>query len=106
MDGVYVNNAREYFLGPQNSLLFDIQLPTDNIFGLTSDDAPELLVSPTVDSGIYLFLNPLPPGKHVLLWQASQTCPFGDSAQDVTYELTIQPHVGKPPRARKAPHIP
>jgi len=26
IDGVFVNNAREFFLGPQKSLLFDVQL--------------------------------------------------------------------------------
>ncbi len=92
IDGVFVNNARDYFLGPQQSLLFDVQLPTDNVFGLTPDIAPELLLSPSADSGIYLFLHPLPPGTHSLHWKASQTCPFGDFTQDVTYELIVQPH--------------
>jgi hypothetical protein len=57
IDGVFVNNAREFFLGPQKSLLFDVQLPTDNVFGLTIDQVPEFLLSPSADSGIYLFLH-------------------------------------------------
>lgn len=94
IDGVLVNNVQRYFLGPQKSLLFDVQLPIDNVFELTPEDAPELLLSPSADSGIYLFLSPLPPGVHTLHWEASQTCPFGNFTQDVTYQLTIRPHVG------------
>jgi hypothetical protein len=107
IDGVFINNARQYFLGPQKSLLFDVQLPTDNIFGLGSDVIPELLLSPSADSGIYLFLDPLPPGKHALHWKASETCPFGDSTQDITYELTVQPHAnGKSAPTGHGKHIP
>jgi hypothetical protein len=96
--------ARRLLEGPQRytclaggtrsgkTLLFDVQLPTDNVFGLIIDQVPELLLSPSADSGIYLFLHPLRPGKHALHWKASQTCPSGDSTQDVTYGLTVRPH--------------
>jgi hypothetical protein len=89
IDGVFVNNPRQYFLGPQQSLLFDVQLPTENVLGLTPDVAPELLLSPSADSGIYLFLDPLPAGEHSLHWKASETCPFGAFTQDVTYKPNV-----------------
>lgn len=106
IDGVFVNNAREFFLGPQKSLLFDVQLPTDNVFGLTIDQVPELLLSSSADSGIYLFLHPLRPGKHALHWKASQTCPSGDSTQDVTYGLTVRPHDDNAAPIGHGRHIP
>jgi hypothetical protein len=88
IDGSEVDNPLQYF---EQSPLFDVQLPEDNVAGLTPDQAPELLLSPSVDAGYYLFLEPLPPGEHTFHWQASQSCPFGDFAQTVTYHLTVSP---------------
>jgi len=87
INGVAVKNPLQYF---EQSPLFDVQLPEDNIFGLDEDDAPELLLSPVVDAGYYLFLQPLPPGEHTLHWEASLSCPFGDFALEVTYHLTVR----------------
>jgi hypothetical protein len=64
-----------------------VHLPADNLFGATADDIPGLLLSPSVDEGYYLFIQPLPPGEHTLRWQASSAaCGFG---QDITYHLRI-----------------
>ena len=87
IDGVAVKNPLQYF---EQSPLFDVQLPEDNVFGLGEDVVPELLLSPFVDAGYYLFLWPLPPGEHTIHWVASLSCPFGDSAQEVTYHITVR----------------
>ena len=87
INGVAVNNPLQYF---EQSPLFDVQLPEDNVFGLGEDVIPELLLSPSVDAGYYLFLWPLPPGEHIIHWGASQSCPFGDFTQEVTYHLTVR----------------
>lgn len=92
IDGIAVTNPLQYF---EQSLLFDVQLPEDNVLGVSEDDIPALLLSPSVDAGYYLFLQPLPPGEHTIHWEASQSCPFGDFMQDVTYHLTVQPPARK-----------
>jgi hypothetical protein len=93
IDGVAVNNPTQYF---ERSPLFDVQLPTDNIFGVDETVAPQLLVSPSADSGYYLFVNPLEPGNHTIRWTASWTCPFfGDFGQDMRYTVTVVPGTRK-----------
>lgn len=87
INGVAVNNPLQYF---EQSPLFDVQLPEDNVFGVGEDVVPELLLSPSVDAGYYLFLRPLPPSTYTVHWVASQSCPFGDFAQEVTYHLTVR----------------
>jgi hypothetical protein len=87
IDDVAVNNPLQYF---EQSPLFDVQLPEDNVFDVGEDVVPELLLSPSVDAGYYLFLRPLPPGEYTIHWVASQSCPIGDFAQEVTYHLTVQ----------------
>ncbi len=87
IDGVAVNNPVQYF---EQSPLFDVQLPVDNIFGYTPEQVPDLLFSPSVDEGYYLFLQPLPPGTHQIHWKASWTCPFGPFSIDATYSLTVR----------------
>lgn len=82
IDGVPVQNPGSFF---EESALFDVQLPADNIIGLTPEVAPELLLSPCVDAGFYLLVNPLPPGPHTVTFQGS----LGAFSLDVTYNLTI-----------------
>jgi len=82
INGVAVNDPFQYF---EQSRVFDVQLPADSIFGIG-----EVVVSPTVDAGFYLFLQPLPPGEYTIHWAAAMSCPFGSSSQDVTYHLTVR----------------
>lgn len=91
IDGVPVNQPAQYF---EQSPLFDVQLPADNVYGLTENDAPQLLLSPSVDAGYYLFLHPLPPGQHTIQWSAQCHAPVGDFdlQQNVTYEITVLPN--------------
>jgi hypothetical protein len=75
----------------ERSVIFDVQLPEDNILDLTEAVVPNLELSPSVDAGFYLFLQPLPPGSYELHWEGStEACSF-PVAQDVTYHLTIKP---------------
>jgi hypothetical protein len=82
IDGVPVPRPQRFF---EESPLFDVQLPADNIFGATPDVVPQLLLSPCVDAGFYLFVNPLRPGPHTISFQGS----LGDVTVDVTYNLTV-----------------
>ena len=88
IDGIAISNdPNRYF---SKTALFDVQLPEDNIFGVDTSIIPELLLSPSVAQGYFVFLRPLRPGVHTIHWTASQNCPFGDFAQEVTYSLTVQ----------------
>lgn len=85
IDGVAVSNPAQY---REQSALFDVFLPEDNIFGASEAQIPELTLSPSADQGIYLFVLPLKPGAHTLRWQGtSAACGF---SQDITYHLTVQ----------------
>ena len=85
IDGVNVVNPGQYL---EKSVVFDVLLPEDNLFGATGADIPELTLSPSADEGFYLFVAPLAPGTHTIRWQASSAaCGFG---QDITYHLTVK----------------
>jgi hypothetical protein len=86
INGVPVENPLQYH---EQSPLFDVQLPADNVFGVDENLVPRLLLSPSVDAGYYLFLHPLPPGTYTIHWVASQSCPAANYAQEVTYHLTV-----------------
>src|SRR5439155_1670768 len=45
IDGIAVTNPLQYF---EQSLLFDVQLPEDKVLGVSEDDIPALLLSPSV----------------------------------------------------------
>ena len=83
IDGTAVPNLERFF---ETSIFFKVRLPEENIFGLTEDVAPRLLLSPMCDAGYYVMLDPLPPGTHTVHWTAT-----GAFTQDVTYHLTVVP---------------
>jgi hypothetical protein len=85
VDGVAVTNPQQYL---EKSVVFDVLLPADNIFGLTEADVPELTLSPSVDESFYLFVFPLTPGNHTIRWCASSAA--CGNVQDITYHLTVQ----------------
>jgi len=71
------------------SAVFEIALPTDNLFGLDAG-----IYSPAIDDGYYVMLKPLPVGKHQLhIVGASAGCDlFGRAfSTEVTYNVTIVP---------------
>jgi len=65
-------------------LIFTVQLPIENLFGVGENDIPKLLLRPSCDAGYYVFLHSLAPGNYMISWSA----PSG--SQDITYKLTIQ----------------
>lgn len=87
IDGVPVPTPERFF---ERSILFSVQLPADNIFGVDESIVPELLLSPSVDAGYYVIIRPLPPGTHIL---HLVTVPGSSCAvpQDVTYAITVVP---------------
>ncbi len=85
IDGVAVANPEQYL---EKSVIFHVQLPENNIFGVGANVIPDLRLSPSVDQGFYLVIDNLTPGAHTIQWQASSAnCGFG---QDITYNLTVE----------------
>jgi hypothetical protein len=86
IDGKPVRCPNQYL---EFSTFFKVQLPVDNIFGVTAAEVPELKLEPVVDEGYYLFLPPLPPGRHTIHWVVT---PLGSCAypNDITYNLTVR----------------
>ena len=86
IDGVPVNNPQQYL---EQSPLFIIHFPTDNVFGVTAADVPALTLDPAVDRGYYLFLEPLTPGRHTIHFSTAPGTAACGPTQDVTYHLTV-----------------
>lgn len=78
IDGVPVGHPQRFF---EQSIVFDLVLEEGNLFGLPGG----FTLSPSVDSGYYVFLEALEEGEHILEWYAETDC----SVQDVTYFLTV-----------------
>ena len=85
VDGREVNDVAAFL---EQSVLFEVQLPSDNVFGLTAADVPGLLLTPSVDEGFYLFVEPLSPGHHTVKFGGTSPC-LGGASLDVTYNLTV-----------------
>jgi hypothetical protein len=79
------------------SPVFSARLPADNIFDAIeacgADDIPGFLATPSIAWGHYVYLEPLPPGRHTLRWQADvKGGVFAPSIrQDITYRITVTP---------------
>jgi hypothetical protein len=95
IDGFEVPRPTRFFTGASGSLspLFNVQLPPGNVFGVDESIVPELVLSPSSEQGYYLFVQPLPPGEHVIHWVASG-CSSPGFTQDITYRLTVLPVIG------------
>jgi hypothetical protein len=91
VDGKPVPTPHDYL---EQSVVFKVILPEDNIFGVTEEQVPELTLFPSVDEGFYLFLNPLPPGSHTIHFQVKATGCGSEAVADVTYRLNVAP--GRP----------
>jgi hypothetical protein len=105
VDGRAVARPQRFVTTADESPLFQIQLPTDNIFGAVAvapppSDPPDpplvikdLLLSPMAHQGLYIYLRPLRPGKHTIEWTATWTCNFGDGptpfTENIRYNLTV-----------------
>lgn len=88
IDGRRVEHPERYFTGKKGSRspFFNVQLPSDNLFGADETVIPELLLSPSAEQGYYLFIGPLKSGEHLIHWTALG-CGF---SQDITYQLTVE----------------
>jgi len=88
IDGVEVQGAIRYF---EQSPIFEAFLPEGNAFGL-----PSMLLSPSVDQGIYLFVRPLSVGEHTVEFLGTATCPIDSDTFTFTdgasYAITVVPH--------------
>jgi hypothetical protein len=90
IDGTRVAEPARFVTTAEQSPLFQAQLPTDNIFGFTEGQVPELLLSPAAHKGFYLYLKPLPPGNHIIKWTATWDCTFGGPfGENITYKLKV-----------------
>ena len=79
IDGVAVPNIKPRYF--EESALFTVVLPADNLFGLD----PGTLLDPCVDAGYYLMLNPLSVGEHTIAFSGS----LGTFTIDVAYTITV-----------------
>jgi hypothetical protein len=93
IDGAPVARPARFVTTAKQSPLFQAQLPTDNIFGLTPSVAEKLVLSPSAHKGFYLYIKPLRPGSHTIEWKATWDCDFGggpeEHSENVMYNLTI-----------------
>lgn len=85
IDGVVVSNPVQYATSGEQSPIFQVQLPTDNIFGATDDWLPELMLSPSAHQGFYIYVKPLAPGDHTIEWTATWDC----GSQNVKYHVYV-----------------
>jgi len=87
IDGVTVPNLQDYYV---TSTTFSFTIPYDNylkaVYPSGHNDFVAGTYFPAVDSGTYLMLKPLPPGKHVIKFGAL----FGTWGFNITYNLTVQ----------------
>jgi methionine-rich copper-binding protein CopC len=90
VDGRSLRHPRIHRVSPTDSGLFDLQLPTDNVFGFLEKDVPDLRLSPSAQSGSYVLLKPLRPGTHTLHWTATSSC--APTKQDIRYTITVTKH--------------
>ncbi|HMI92120.1 MAG TPA: hypothetical protein VK509_12180 [Polyangiales bacterium] len=67
----------------EESKVFHVTLPEDNIFGLTGSDRE---FSPAVDAGYYVAIAPLPRGLHTIHSYGE----LDGSAVDVTWEIDVR----------------
>lgn len=90
IDGVAIPSPLRFLTTANQSPLFEVQLPTDNVFGVTKADVPQLLVSPSAQKGIYIHLRPLSPGDHVIAFKATWDCNFaGELSQNFQYHVKV-----------------
>ena len=88
VDGVAVEDVSRYL---EESFVFRVVFPADNIFGLDSSCSPSpmpdagCVVFPSVDAGYYLVTKRLNSGTHTIHFSGTT----GDFTVDVTYTITV-----------------
>ena len=72
------------------SRLFPLRYVSGNVFGIGGGSSG---TTPSVASGYWVVIQPLPPGRHVLhVSGVVNGGPFAGFSQDVTYRLTVLDH--------------
>jgi hypothetical protein len=89
IDGMPVKSPTKYYTSSAQSPIFQIQLPTDNFLGVTADDVPELMLSPSAHQGFYIYISPLPPGPHTIEWTGSWDCNGSATTENMKYNLNV-----------------
>jgi hypothetical protein len=93
IDGTPVANLNSY---RAKSPVFGYSVPlNDNLYqhfgySVPGSHWPSNYVQPAVADGYWLFVNPLPPGPHVIKFDATVGAPYNFSL-DITYNITVQP---------------
>lgn len=93
IDGHAVSDLWELFTGEGGSLspVISVQMPPNGVleflFGLDESIVRELVLTPFAEEGYYVYLEPLPPGEHLVQFAANGCAP--NFSQNVTYYLTI-----------------
>ena len=75
----------------ERSIPFVLHLPADNILGATPDLVKNLMITPSVDEGDYVLLNPLSPGPHTIVFNNTPVPPNCTFKSKVIYHLNIVP---------------
>jgi hypothetical protein len=90
IDGTEITDPGQYL---ERSILFEAQLPVNNVFGFDETVVPQLRFSPAVDMGFYLFIRPLPVGTHEISWRVSMDCPGlgGTVTQHQAISISVVP---------------
>lgn len=92
IDGERVDKPYQYY---EESPFFTIHLPSNSIY---KDFYPAMTWEPVADTGYYLFLRPLPVGKHKIEWTAEwYNCGYGQYVTPamyflMNYEITVTHH--------------
>lgn len=94
VDGKAVRGLLRHYV--RSPVFFRTVLPDDNILDALNgrDCFPSIRVQPNVGWGYYVFLRPLPPGRHTIRWTANARLPLfppDPEHQDVTYDLIVVP---------------
>lgn len=89
IDGVPVNDPTQYYTSSDESPIFQIQLPTDNLFEATDDWLPQLMLSPSAHQGFYIYVKPLDAGEHTIEWTATWDCDGSPNSENMKYNLNV-----------------
>lgn len=71
------------------SSVFGYTLPDDNLFKASGENVGAGVYFPAVDEGVYVMLQPLLPGSHLLHFTGS--FPAFSFSFNITYQLTVSP---------------
>lgn len=93
IDGMQVKQPTKYYTSSDQSPIFQIQLPTDNLLVATTAEVPELMLSPSAHQGFYIYVKPLSPGLHTIEWTATWDCDGSPQNENMKYNLNVLPGV-------------